>query len=416
MAKGKQPKRQIKEQEERSAKKDALDLLISEINSELKEGGSVQRGSDISYLPYQRIPSGSLSLDLIMGGGLPRAAIVQYKGEESTAKTTMAMQACALAQKRGENVAWGASEGFVKDWARTNGCFIPFSQKELVKFVEQERFTDMNAAKTMADGYLAEHEGYGDFVLVQTRSGPKLLEVVSRLVRSGELSIVVLDSAGSIISDEDDDKEIGDEQRVGGNSKIITHFVNKVRKSFNAGLESTVTDPKTKKQKKVIVPNKTCVIVINQVRSKIGGWSPQGTPPPDAGGGFGLKHGKDIDIRFQKGDLLQVSHRGEKVTYGRQVKAKCEKNKTAPPLGTASWNLFFKDLPDELICTGTIDRASEILDLGMYYGLINQKGKWFVIEEEQCNGKEEAILFLRDNPEIMDTYHETILELAAKAL
>lgn len=371
----------------------------------------MQRGEDISYLTYERIPSGSLGLDIIMGGGLPRAGIVQYKGIESSGKSSMAMHACSLRQLDGEHVAWSASEGFDKGWARKNGCFIPYNRKELELLVRDGKFKTVKEAEAFNDSYCARHEGWGDFILVQTKSSPKLLEISSQLVREGKFGLVVLDSAGALISDEDDDKEIGDATRVGGNAKIITHFVNKVRKSFNAGISSTYVDEKGK-ERPCSIPNKTAVIVINQVRDRIGAWSPSGAPEPEAGGGYGLKHGKDVDIRFSKGDLLQVSVRGKKIVYGRQIKARCDKNKTAAPHRSASWYLYFKDYADESIVAGTIDLADEIFQYGLYYGLIQKEGNYFCIEDDRIHGTEAAVLFLRRSPEILVAYREAILGLS----
>lgn len=395
-----------------SRKKDAIDLLLASINKELKDGGSVQRGEEITYLNFERIPSGSLGLDIIMGGGIPRSAITQYKGIESAAKTTMAMHAFSIRQREGEDVAWAASEGFDKKWARKNGCFIPYNEKELELLVRNGKLRSASHAQEFAERYLAKHDGWGTFSLVQTRSSPKLLEVASQLVRAGLYGLVALDSAGALISDEDDEKEVGDATRVGGNAKIITHFVNKVRKSFNAGVPST--KDVNGKTIKCTTPNQTAVIVINQVRDRIGAWSPRGTPEPEAGGGYGLKHGKDIDIRFSKGDLLTVSVRGQKIVYGRQVKAKCEKNKTAAPYRQASWYLYFKSYKDEGIKSGTIDLADEVLQYGRYYGLIEQSGHFYNIEGEKLNGAEAAVMFLREQPEILTAYRQTILELAGQ--
>lgn len=414
-AKGLAPKSKAKPADKPKTKRtgDKLDVLIASINAELKNEGSVQRGANITYLTYERFTSGSLGLDIIMGGGIPRAGIVQYKGEDSTAKTTMAMHAAAERQRNGEHVAWSASEGFDKAWARVNGCFIPYNPKELEKLVESGKFASMERAEAFAQKYIEQHAGWGDFVLTQTRSGPKILEVTSKLVRSGLFGLVVLDSAGAILSDEDDDKEVGDPTRVGGNAKIITHFINKVRRSFNMGIEVTVKDEKGK-DKKVIKPNKTAVIVINQVRAQIGVYSPQGAPPPDAGGGYGLRHGKEIDVRFTKGELLQVSVKGQKLIYGRQVKAKCDKNKTASPYRSASWLLYFHDYEDEAIQAGTVDLADEVFQYGLYYGLIQQDGRFYLIEGERLDGVEKAQLFLRESPEIVETYREAILDLAGQ--
>lgn len=376
-------------------KKSSLNVLIDGINRKLKENGSVQRGAEIGYLTFERRPSGSLSLDIVMGGGLPKGAIVQYKGAESTAKTTTALQACALSQKAGENVSWSASEGFNKSWARRNQCYIPYSDQELDRLIKRGKFESAKEARVFAKEYDEEHDGWGEFVLVQSKSDTQLLEVTAQLVKSSEFGISVLDSAGAILSEEDDEKEVGDPTRVGGNAKILTHFVNKVRLAFKSKTDTTL-------------------IIINQVRDQIGVWSPQGKPEPDAGGGFGLKHGKDIDIRFQKGDLLTVAYKGGKKHYGREVKVKCEKNKTAPPLKTAKWKLYFADYEDEAIKAGTVDLADEVFNYGTYYGVIVAKGAWFEIEGERFQGEDDARRYLRESPEILELYRQTILDLVSK--
>ena len=387
--------------------RDPLDAVIASINKELKEGGSVGRGADISYMTWERIPSGSLGLDMIMGGGLPRGGLVQYKGEESSSKTSMALASCALSQSRGEPVAWSAAEGFDKAWARKWGCFIPYSEAELDLFVQKKVFRSMADARTRAEQYFEAFDGYADFFLAQAKSGPRLLEVTARLQSTGQFGIVVVDSIGAIIPDEADEKDIGEENRVGGNCKVVKQWVNKTRRAFNTIVPGDNGDT---------IHNKTCVIAINQMMAQIGVYAPRGTrPPPEAGGGYALKHGKDIDIRFNRGELLQESIDGRKLVYGRVIKAKADKNKTAPPYRETSWEFYFKDHPSEKhVKAGSIDQVSEVFHWGVYYGLIEQAGAWYKINGVKHQGAEPAISALREDPDVVAEMYQTLVDMAAK--
>jgi recombination protein RecA len=380
-----------------------LSLLVDQLNKYMKEGGKVALGREIDYLTYERMPSGSLGLDLIMGGGLPRRAIVQYKGQESSGKSFMALQACSLAQARGEHVAWFASEGFDLPWARKCGVYIPYSQKELKLRVERGQFGSLAEAEKLSAAYDAEHDGWGSFFLGQSySSGPMLLEAMSRAVRSGACSLVVLDSAGAILTEEDDDKDVGDSTRVGGNAKLLGHFIAKLRKSLGGKVEGED------------YPNETCVLIINQVRAQIGVFSRQGAPPPEAGGGFALKHGKDVDIRFSRGESLQLTRRKKILAYGQHVRAKCEKNKTASPMRTAQWTIFFRDVPEESAIAGTVDIVQEVLEQCLYYGLIELRGSFMTIDDQKLQGTESATQYLRQHPETLQRYHEAVLDMQAR--
>jgi recombination protein RecA len=382
-----------------------LSLLVAQLNKYMKEGGKVALGREIDYLTYERMPSGSLGLDLIMGGGLPRRSIVQYKGQESSGKTFMALQGCSLAQARGEHVAWFASEGFDLPWARKCGVYIPYSQKELKLRVERGQFGSLAEAEKLSTAYDAEHEGWGSFFLGQSyTSGPMLLEAMSRTVRSGACALVVLDSAGAILTEEDDDKDVGDSTRVGGNAKLLGHFIAKLRKSLGGKIEGEDR------------PNDTCVLIINQVRAQIGVFSRQGAPPPEAGGGFALKHGKDVDVRFARGETLQQTYRKNLLVYGQHVRAKCEKNKTASPMRKAQWTIYFRDVPDANAVAGTVDIAQEVLEQSLYYGLIEQRGSFMTIDDQKLQGVESAARYLREHQETLQRYHDAVLDMQARGV
>lgn len=384
-------KKAPKKKKTTSRRKDEIDVLVASINKKLKEGGQVQRGEDIDYLEWRRIPSGSLGLDIIMGGGLPCGGITQYAGPESSAKTTTAIHGCALAQGRGENVAWSASEGFNKSWARRNGIYIPYNKKEIAKY---------ELSKKAVMDYNKKHDGYGAFVLTQTRVATTLLDATVDLLRSLQFGIMVLDSAGALLAPEEEDKDLDDPLRVSGNAMLITRFVHKAVSALNRREDG--------------IRNQTSVIIVNQVRDAIGKWSPKGKPDPEPGGGWALKHGKDIDIHFRKGELLAMASRGQKIKYGREVKAKCAKNKTAAPHMDASWYLYFRDVEKLGLKAGTVDLADEVARYGVYYGLIEQSGAWFDVEGERLQGQPALVDFFRENPEVMDIYQQDILEAAEK--
>lgn len=379
-----------------------IEALIDDTNKRLERSGSlgkVYRGNQIRYVECERLTSGSLGLDIIMGGGLAKSRLIEYYGEESAGKTTMSALAVAANQALNPmiNVHISAVEGFDKNWWRTNGVYIEYSEDEMENADDLEQLARMQEYNSFASQY-------GIVSVAQIMAGDKLLEETARIIKTGLYDICVIDSFGAVrptnAVDEEDEKyrEVGDDE-MGGNAKMLGRFCGKLDAAFNK------RGPNGEE-------NKTAVLGINQVRAKIGGFHGHAPPPPEPTGGFALRHTKSISIWFSKGQMLKEASGSREVTYGRFIRAKCMKNKTAVPHRDCEFP--FRFLEHNEVPIG-IDAGFEFAEFGVYYGLIEQSGAWYSFNGERiANGKGALADFLNANPELMQEMRPEILRRAKK--
>lgn len=380
--------------------KAVIAALIKETNARLERSGSlgkVYRGNEIRYVECERLTSGSLGLDIIMGGGLPKSRFTEYYGEESAGKTTMSATAVAENQMINPkiNIGIAAAEGFAKDWWRTNRVYLPYSEDEFENAGTDEIIDAMTEYNSVASEY-------GEIVVQQILAGDKLLEEAVRYIKTGVFDFFVIDSFGALRPtnsiDEDDEKyrEVGDDE-MGGNAKMFARFCGKLDSAFNMrGVNGK--------------ENKTCLIGINQVRAKIGGWSPAGGAPPGPTGGHALKHTKSISIEFSKGPKLKRASGTRETIYGGVVRARCMKNKTARPHRDCEFPfVFFEDAGMSI----GVDKATEIAEHGVYYGIFDQSGAFYSYNGEKiAQGKNNLADFLRERPEFMAEVTPEIMRLS----
>lgn len=332
----------------RKSRVQKIDALIHSINKKL--GGEqgrviVQRGSEITWLSASRLPTGSLGLDIALNGGLPRGAVVQMMGEESSGKTTMALKCCANVQTLFGNeaaIAWVAVEGFDKEWANRCGVAIPFNQAELtlMRRRDRERWKDRKAI--------------GEFVVSSAISGEDALEMAESYIRSGLFHIVVVDSIAALPTIAELEKEMS-EHTMTQLPRLVGKFLKKCYSAFNTRLDTGER-------------NQTAVILVNQVRDKIGGY---GHPQPDPPGGRALRHAAHATVRFMKGEVYKKpSGDGGDIRYGRRTKIRVEKSKIGPPFREAEFDFYFDDHED--FGPGDIDACQELRVWGTRANLIEQ--------------------------------------------
>src|ERR687897_1169681 len=317
----------------------ALEAALAQIDKQYGKG-SVMRLGDEVRAPIEVVPTGSIALDLALGiGGLPRGRVVEIYGPESSGKTTVALHAIANAQ-----VAGG-----------------------ICAFIDAEHALDPEyAAKLGVDT---------DSLLVsQPDNGEQALEISDMLVRSGALSLIVIDSVAALTPRAEIEGEMGD-SHVGLQARLMSQALRKMTGALSgAG---------------------TTAIFINQLREKIGVMfgSPETTT-----GGRALKFYSSIRLDVRRIETLKDGTDA----VGNRTRVKVVKNKVAPPFRQAEFDILYGE---------GISREGGLIDMGVEHGFVRKSGAWYTYEGDQLGqGKENARKFLRDNPDLADEIEKKIKE------
>ncbi len=327
------------EKSEKSEKFKALKLTMDKIDKDFGKG-SVMMMSDKGVTEIEVISTGSIGLDVALGiGGLPRGRVIEIYGPESSGKTTLAIHVIAEAQKKGGMCAFiDAEHAFDSTYAQKLGVDI--------------------------DNLLISQPDYGE----------QALEIADRLILSGALDVVVIDSVAALVPKGELEGEMGD-SKMGLQARLMSQALRKL----------TATISKTN----------SCCIFINQLREKIGVMF--GNPETTTGGNA-LKFYASVrlDIRRQ----AQIKDGDEVV--GNHIKVKVVKNKVAPPFRQAEFDIIYGE---------GISKAGEIIDMGVELGIVQKSGSWFSYNGDKLGQGREAVKQLMvDNPEMASEIEGKIRE------
>jgi recombination protein RecA len=322
-----------------SEKLKALKLTIDKIDKDYGKG-SVMMMNEKGIHEIEVVSTGSIGLDVALGiGGVPRGRVIEIYGPESSGKTTIATHIIAEAQKKGGICAIiDAEHAFDSSYAQKLGVDV--------------------------DNLLISQPDYGE----------QALEIADRLILSGALDVVVIDSVAALVPKGELEGEMGD-SKMGLQARLMSQALRKLTATINK--------------------TNTICIFINQLREKIGVMF--GNPETTTGGNA-LKFYASVRLDIRR--MSQIKDGDEAI--GNRVKVKVVKNKVAPPFKAAEFDIIFGE---------GVSKTGEIIDMGVDLAVIQKSGSWYSYNGDKLGqGRDSVKQLLIDNPEMANEIEGKIRE------
>ena len=316
----------------------AIESAIGQIEKAFGKGSVMKLGTSGMNLDIQAISTGSLGLDVALGiGGLPKGRIVEIYGPESSGKTTLALHVVAEAQKAGGACA----------------------------FVDAEHALDPVYAKKLG-------VNIDELLISQPDAGEQALEIADTLVRSGAISVLVVDSVAALVPRAELEGDMGD-SHMGLQARLMSQALRKLTSSISK--------------------SNCLVIFINQIRQKIGIMFGN---PETTSGGNALKFYASVRLDIRR--IGAIKDKDDII--GNQTRVKVVKNKVAPPFRTVEFDIMYGE---------GISKNGEIVDLGVSAEIIEKSGSWFSYNEQRIGkGRENVKRFLAENTDIAKEIEDKI--------
>ena len=316
-----------------------LDQVLLDIEKQFGKG-SVMKLGDHEHREIDTISSGSLSLDIALGiGGYPKGRIIEIYGPESSGKTTFALHAIAEAQKLGGRAA----------------------------FIDAEHALDPTYAAKIG-------VNINELLLSQPDNGEQALEICEALVRSGAISVIVIDSVAALVPQAEIEGEMGD-SHVGLQARLMSQALRKLSGAINK--------------------TNTIAIFINQLREKVGVLFGN---PETTTGGRALKFYSSIRLDIRRAEQIKD---GTNI-IGNKTSIKVVKNKMAPPFKSCNVDIMYGE---------GVSKEGEIVDLASEAGIIEKSGAWYAYKGEKLGqGKENVKELLRNKPDLRNELEEKTRE------
>ena len=327
--------------------------VVANINKKLGAGTVVT--ADKVRLA-ERITTGSLTLDVVLGGGWPMNHWVELVGEASHGKTALALKTIGANQKLNPEftAVWIAAEAFDAKYAELCG-------------VDTQRV-----------------------ILVETNSMEDAFDAVIQFMESKAVDMVVVDSLPALVPSAEDEKHM-EEFTVGRGALITNKFFRKVASATKRDL--------------VEAERPVLGIMINQYRMKIGVMhgDPRTTP-----GGLGKDYAYSIRAEVKRDDWLEVGTGQDKRRVGQTIRVRTIKNKTFPPQQTAYLDFYFSG--GGPIDAGAFDTGKEIVALSILNGIVDRRGGWMYYGERKWQGAQALIDSLREEVELRDEISRAVMD------
>lgn len=337
-----------------------LEKTIAGINKKFGENAvtiGFPRNDDGSIRTIERIPTGSFTLDVALGGGLPLGRFIEISGAYSSTKTTQCLHIIAEAQKR----------GFV--------CAL----------LDVEGTTDEEFAKSVG-------VDFDSLIYMQPGGMEEGLEVLLQLQKSGEVQLGVIDSIAALSPNKEQDTTIEETVQMGITPKLLGEYFRKYYMNNNK-LVRNGKRPFT-------------TIGINQLREKIGSYGdPEYTP-----GGRAKGFASTIELRLRRGDWISEGTGDNKEIVGQVVKFKVEKNKTYKRMQTGEFDFYFSGDNNAGVSEFHSDVNKEVIISAVERGIIERGGAWYVYKDIKCQGLNALVEELKNDENLLEEVKREVLK------
>lgn len=357
-------KKVIKKKEDKKVDNSvALQKFKDEMNKKFGTN-AIMFANEVTPFAQIKIPTGSVSLDLAMGGGVPIGRFVHLSGLESTFKSTTLYRIIANVQKMTKEV---------------KGEEVP-----LVALL-------INSETGSFTPEYGEHLGIDvdKLILNQCNGMEEALEIAHYAQKTGLVDFIGIDSIESLVPIKEYDSAMDDTVQMGIKPKLLGEYLRKFSATNNKLLREG---------------QQPCTVVgINQLREKIGAYGDALYSP----GGNALRFHASVEVRFRKGDVITKGEGVNRYTIGQVIKFKVNKNKVGVPLRTGSFDIYFDE--GGIVPPGYVDTYKEIVLEGIMYGVIEKAGSWLYYKDIKVQGVNSLLDVIKDNEELYDELYDELL-------